>query len=94
MPPSIGRRLWKSAETYSKHQKTVDRAVKESEQQDKNAPTIRIAALVPASLEETVTAAAPGAQVCEEYLKYHLIVLFSDELYRNMKVSQLTRDIR
>lgn len=64
MPPSIGKRLWKSAENYTRHQKTVEKAVREGEQQDKSLSLVRVAALVPPSLSEVITAAADGYQVC------------------------------
>ncbi len=61
-PPSIGKRLWKSAGTYTRVQQNIDKAVKESEQQEKLS-SVRVAVLVPNELLEVVCAAAQGFKV-------------------------------
>ena len=66
MPPSFGKRLWKSAEASTKRYNIVDRAI--SEESNEVTALIRIAALVPSTLEDTVKMA--GRDLCAE-VKMH-----------------------
>lgn len=57
MPPSsIGRKLWKSAETNSKRQTSIDKYAQETEL-EKTLLNARIVAVVPTSLHDVVQVA-------------------------------------
>jgi hypothetical protein len=62
MPPTHGKRLWKSAGTTVVQQKAFEKGTQDGEQ-EKAFSAVRIAVLVPKELTEVVKSATSGHQV-------------------------------